>query len=262
MKINYLRISIVALLVLSFSSCSTIRVNYYSTAPKKVNNIALVSTMIDKIQQSPLPLIDAAVFNKKTNDIADQIMDLQKKSIDKFRDLIGDNLRNNFKCEVIYGDSLHKLNGYNELSEKFNFKNALRLKNDNFPLIITATDDINPFNLDNGNISIYFHNSLNYKSTIKEIAKQLNVDYIAVSVSRLASGAGYFGITGMLQLITNLYLFDSEGNLVVEASNFSKATNVSGKNIDDYNDQLHNISIIIDPMMKVVISKFKNSASK
>jgi len=132
--INF-RISTLAIIVLAFTSCSTIRVNYYGNKVVPVQKIALVSTMIGKIQQSPIPLLDAAVFNAKTNKIADQIMDMQKKAVDKYQVLVASGLKNNFNCQVIYADSLHNLPGFVVIKEKYNFKNGLRLKSDNYPFI-------------------------------------------------------------------------------------------------------------------------------
>jgi hypothetical protein len=259
--INF-RISTLAIIVLAFTSCSTIRVNYYGNKVVPVQKIALVSTMIGKIQQSPIPLLDAAVFNAKTNKIADQIMDMQKKAVDKYQVLVASGLKNNFNCQVIYADSLHNLPGFVVIKEKYNFKNGLRLKSDNYPFIFTAKDDINPFNFDNGNIDSYFRDSLNYKSTISEISKKLNTDLIAVSYSTLATGAGSFGIYGQLQLVTILYIFDKNGDLLSKSSNMSKPTNISGSDIEEYRSQLDNLSLLLDPMLIKVVTNFQNPPVK
>ena len=49
--------------------------------------MTLISTYIGKIEQPVLPLIAAAAFNAKTNKIADQIMDMQSKSVDTHREI-------------------------------------------------------------------------------------------------------------------------------------------------------------------------------
>lgn len=260
-RINF-RISTMAILVLALTSCSTIRVKYYGAKVEKVQKIALISTMIGKIQQSPIPLLDAAVFNAKTNNIADQIMDIQKKTVDKYQVLVASSLKNNFNCQVIYADTLHNMSGFVQIKDKYNFKSGLRLKSDNYPYIFTAKDDINPFKFENGNINSYFREITNYKTTISEICNKLNTDLIAVSYSSLASGAGAFGITGMLQLVTVLYLFDKDGNLVSESSNMSKTTSISGGDIDDYRAQLDNLSLLMDPMLVKVVINFQKTTVK
>jgi hypothetical protein len=203
-------------------------------------------------------LIDAAVFNQKTNSIADQIMDLQKQNVDKCQAIVASSLENNFHCKVLYADTLRNSTGYAELKEKFDFKSSLRTKNDHFPLIITAKDDINPFRFENGDVLEYFNYSADYKSIISELGKRIDTDLIAVSYSTLTiTGAGVFGIYGYLRLDTYLYLFDKYGDLISDAHTWSKPENISGNQIDEYQAQLDNLSIILEPMMDKLILKYK-----
>ena len=259
MKNTYLKVISLAIVAIAFTSCATMKVNYYGKKVDKVQNIALFSTLIGKIQQPIFPLIDAAAFNQKTNSIADQIMDLQKKNIDKCQEIIALSLKKNFKCKVLYADSLHTLDGFAELKEKVDFKNSLRIENDHYPVIISAKDDINPFRFEKGDVIKYFNNSTNYKAMVSELGKKLNTDLIAVSYSTLTvAGAGMLGIYGFLRLDTYLFLFDKDGDLISDAHSWSKPTNISGKQIDDYKAQLDNLSIIIEPMMNKVILNYQN----
>lgn len=259
MKKKYLKVMSIAIIVIAFTSCATMKVNYYGKKVDKVQNVALFSTMIGEIQQPLFPLIDAAVFNEKTNSISDQIMDLQKKNIDKCQGVVALSLKKNFNCKVTYSDSLHALAGFTELKEKFDFKNSLRTENDPYPFIVTAKDDINPFKFEKGDVVKYFNNSTNYKEIISELGKRINTDLIAVSYSNLTVvGAGMFGIYGYLRLDTYLYLFDKDGDLISDAHAWSKPTNISGKQIDEYKSQLDNLSIIIEPMMNKVIINYQN----
>jgi hypothetical protein len=257
MKNNYFKVITLAIVAIAFTSCATMKINYYGKRVDKVQDIALFSTMIGKIQQPIFPLIDAAAFNEKTNSIADQIMDLQKKNIDKCQEIVASSLKKNFNCKVLYADSLHALAGFTELKEKYDFKNSLRTENDHYPFIITAKDDINPFRFDKGNVINYFNNSTNYKIMISELGKRINTDLIAVSYSTLTvTGAGMFGIYGYLRLDTYLFLFDKEGDLISDARTWSMPANISGKQIDEYKAQLDNLSLIIEPMMNKVILNY------
>jgi len=259
MKNNFLKLMSLAITAIAFSSCATMKINHYGKKVNNVQNIALFSTMIGKIQQPVLPLIDAAAFNEKTNSIADQIMDLQKKNIDKCQGIVASSLNKNFNCKVLYADALHTMAGYVELKEKFDFKSALRIENDNYPFVITAKNDINPFRLEKGNVLKYFNSSTNYKGVMAELGKKMNTDLIAVSYTTLTVAAvGMFGIYGNLRLDTYLYLFDKEGDLISDAHTWSKPTNISGKKIDEYRAQLDNLSIIIEPMMNKLMLNSKN----
>ena len=259
MKNNYLKAMTLAILAIAFTSCATMKINYYGKKVDKVQNVALFSTMIGKIQQPLFPLIDAAAFNEKTNSIADQIMDLQKKNIDKCQEIVALSLKRNFSCKVLYADSLHALAEFAELKEKFDFKSSLRIENDHYPFIITAKDDVNPFRFEKGNVIKYFNSSTNYKAMISELGKRINTDLIAISYSNLTvTGAGMFGIYGYLRLDTYLYLFDKDGDLISDAHTWSKPTSISGKQIDEYKAQLDNLSIIIEPMMNKVIINYQN----
>ena len=257
MKTNFLKLFSLAILAIAFTSCATMKVNYSGKKLNKVENIALFSTLIGKIQQPIFPLIDAGIFNVKTNSIADQIMDLQQKNIDKCQQIVAKSLESNFNCNVLYANSLHDLPGFVELKEKYDFKNSLRIESDHFPKIITAKGDINPFKFEKGDVIKYFSNSLNYKSQIIEICKKINVDLVAVSYSTLSvTGAGMMGIYGYLRLDTYIYLFDKDGDLVSDGHSWSKPTNIAGKKIEEYRSQLDNLSIIIEPMMKKVKSNY------
>ena len=195
---------------------------------------------------------------KETDSICDQIMDLQKKNIDKCPDIVAASLKQNFKCKVLFADSLHSKPGYAELKDKYDFKSALRIENDHYPYIITATEDINPFRYEKGNVGLYFSNSANYKAIISELAKKINTDLIAVSYSTLTvAGVGMFGIYGYLRLDTYLYLFDKDGDLVSDAHTWSKPSNIGGKQIEDYKGQLDNLSLILEPMMNKVVLNYQ-----
>jgi hypothetical protein len=260
MKNNYFKVISLAIITIAFTSCATMKINYYGKKVDKVQNVALFSTMIGKIQQPLFPLIDAAAFNEKTNSIADQIMDLQKKNIDKCQEIVASSLKKTFNCKVLYADSLHTSAGFAELKEKYDFKNSLRIENDHYPLIITAKDDINPFRFERGDVIKYFNNSIIYKTMISELGKKINTDLIAVSYSTLTvAGVGMFGIYGYLRLDTYLYMFDKDGDLISDAHTWSKPTNISGKQIEEYKAQLDNLSIIIEPMMNKVILNYQNN---
>lgn len=258
MKTYFLKTISISILILLLASCATMKVKNSDKKVDKVQRIALFSTMIGKIQQPTFPLIDAAVFNAKTNSIADQIMDMQKQNIDKCREIVALSLKKTFKCDVIFGDSLQSQSGYTLLKDTYNNRNALRIDNDNYPFVITATGDINPFKFENGMVVSYFSESENYKNIISELSKKVNSDLIAISFSTLSvANVGMLGIMGTLRLDTYLYLFDNTGDLISKAHSWTKPATISGKEIDQYVSQLDNLSLIIEPMMNKIILNYK-----
>jgi hypothetical protein len=246
MKNHLLRVFFFALIASAITSCATMHIDYSGKKVNKVQSIALVSTFIGKLEQPIFPLIDAGIFNGKTNSISEQIMDNQRS------------LRKNFNCSVLYSDSLHSLKNYIDLKEKNNFRNSLRIDNEHFPIVVAASNDINPFRFENGNVLKFFAKSENCKTTISMLAKELNTDLIAVSYSNLSVlGVGIFGMDGYLRLDTHLFLFDKEGDLITHAHTWSKQTNITGKKINEYKIQLATLSSILGPMMKKVILNFQ-----
>lgn len=258
MKNKYFwKVGLLAITTIALSSCATMKIKYYGEKVPTVQNAALISTMIGQIQQPIFPLIDAGIFNSITNGIADQIMDLQKQNVDKCRNIIGKSIQKNLNCKVIYADSLNFLPAFEEMKSKYHYKNSLKLENDNYPMIILAKDDINPFKFIDGKVFSYFKTDL-YKEPLADIAQKLNLDLIAVSYSTLSVvNVGTFGIYGNLRLDTYLFLFDKDGNKISDAHTWSTPTNISGGKIRDYMQQLDNLSLIFEPMMLKIGEHFQ-----
>ncbi len=259
MKTLFLRLSLGLIIAFTLSSCSSIRVSYYGNNEEKIKSIALISTMVGKVEQSPLPLIDAAIFNGKLNKIADDIFEMEIRNVDKLRNRYAESLNTNFKAKVLFGDSLYKSSEYAQLQKKMNSKRSLDTNSERFPYIIIPKNEFNPFQFEKANVSAYFNESgKNYTQTVSEIATKLNTDLVAVSYSYITTGAGNFGINGAAQGVTYLYLFDKKGNLISSSSNFSKGTIVSGSDVNQFNDEFDNLLGIVEPMMNKVIDKFLN----
>jgi hypothetical protein len=258
---SFINISILAftfILAVAITSCSNMNITYLGKGNEKVEKIALVSTMIGKIYQPTFPLIDASMFNTKTNKIADQIMDMQKKQVTRCQDAVAKSLQKNFACTVIYGDGLIKNPSYEAFKNKYNFKSNLRIEDKNFSTVIIPSNEINPFKYNNANFGEFFDNPSNYKATAKAICDNLKTDHVAISISNLSvNGVSSFGIYGYLCLVTNIYLFNKEGELVTKASTWSQQTSMNGDNVENYKDQFSNISTILDPMLLKVALNFQ-----
>jgi hypothetical protein len=220
-----------------------------------IGNMGFFPVLIGKITRPPLPLIDAAAFNSKTNQIADQIMDMQKKTIDRMRENGATTLKKYFNCEVIFGDALHNMPSYTDLSQKYNYKSALAINDDNFPLITISSGDINPFNYVKADVPDFFKNSSNYEETIKILCSQLNLDAIAISYSKLAvTSVTAFGISGYTRLETTLYIIDKNGKMIANGTAFTKPVTIPGNDIGDYQMRLDDFPIIFEQLISKLVA--------
>ena len=244
---------------MTLSSCNVMKVtaDFSEKEVPKVEKIALISTYIGKIQKPILPLIDAGLFNKKPNAIADEIIDMQERYVDKFRENIASNIEKHFRCEVLYGDPLTALDGFSEVKKKYNFADNLYTEDDNFPVMQIASGDINPFNFKKGNVLKYLNDLAKYKNTLFQINKDLGLDFLAVSYSQLTIlSVSAFGIAGTLRLDSYLYIFDKFGDLVATGKAYSKYSSIKGKELNDYQMKIEDFSILSDPLSSKTAEKF------
>jgi hypothetical protein len=220
-------------------------------------SIALISTMIGKIIQSPIPLLDAGPFNKKTNSIAPFIIEEQVKSVDGFRESVASSMKKHINCEVLYGSALTTKPEYIEISKKYNFPDNLKIDDENFPKIQMPKDEMNPFMFDNGRkVAEYLKNEDKTKSTTSDICKLLGTDFVAVSYSSMGvQSYGWFGGHAQISLLTNIYFYDKDGNLVAKGNNISKPIRAVGDDIMDYKAVLNTLPEILDKMMVKVSKK-------
>lgn len=238
-------------------SCAPYRVMYYEKSVGKVENIVLLSTMIGRPELSPIPLVDAAIFNAKVRSKAREIAELEKKYVDQFRENLASTVKNKLNTKVIFGPNLHSMPEYIELKNKYNFPEALKIDDEHFPEIIIASGDINPFKFSKGDVKKFFEEEANYKQTIAEIAKTLNADLIIVSYSEFLTSAGAFGILGGIKLSSNLYVFNREGELVFSGIGGSDVKLTSGTNMLHYQEIFETFPTVIEPIITEVSNKLK-----
>lgn len=236
MNPKLIRFVIFTLVALILGSCATTHVQFYGKDTKKVESIALISTLIGRLKQPTFPLIDAALLNDKTNLIAYNIMEDQKKQVDKCRDTVAEQLKTHFGSEVLFGETLQNVEGFESLKTKYNFSGSLRTNNDNFPTVILSTGDINPFEYKLGNVKAYMtRENKAYREAAAAICQELNVDIVAVSYSQITiKKVGMFGGSAMLALDTFIYMFDRNGILVSQGNTSTELVQVSGDNAADY----------------------------
>jgi hypothetical protein len=260
MKKNFEKIMMLLIVVIMFSSCASLthmRVKFSSTETKKIDKMALISTYLN-IRLPVVPLLDAAIMNETTNSISDGINLLFKDNIDIMRDSVARLLQNTLKCNVIFGEALHGMPGFKEVKEKYNFEDAMANGYKNFPKIISAKDDFNPFKFEKGNVQKYFKDPNNYMTTISKICEGLNLNYIAVSLSEIAPAPGSLMSSSTLFLATYLYLFDKKGNCIASGSNFLTPIKFKASEVDGYQQSIDTFSATLRPIIKKIGTKYGN----
>lgn len=241
-----------------FFGCSTLKVTHYGKKSGKVEKIVLLYAMIDKIQQPVLPLIDASIFNGKTNSIANEIIIMQQEYADEHRDTLANILKHFFRCPVLFGKSLHEHNGFDALEENLKVEGALYTGDDNFPMIALSSGDFNPFAFHPDYIRHFFDTESNYQSIVAEIADRLGTDLVAIAYSRLqVVSVDAFGLGGKIALYSEIYLFDDQGNLITKAQNRSDSHYLGGKHPEKYAWILDNFTLIVQPMLPEIAINYR-----
>jgi len=218
MKKTLWSLGVVVSALFVLSSCSPLKVSFSSSERQKIEECALISTYLS-IQLPVLPLIDAAVMNEKTRSMSNEINLLFEESIDGMREKVASLIKGRLNCSVIYGEALHQRPGFAAFKEKNNPAGVLVTGVDDFPEVISATDDVNPFMFENGNIAKYFKEPSNYRSTVIDICKELDINYIIVTHTQLSPSPGSILLPATLFNLTSVYLFDRNGTLLASGKN-------------------------------------------
>ena len=234
MKILFYSLLIGILLTSCLSSKVIVNTPYQNGIP--IDTLNLLSVMIGPPFQPTFPLIDAASFNEKTNHLADQILDEEQKLIENYKQTLISNLD---KLLPLTTRTTRDFNTEN--ISQFIVENPLQIENKNFPIVFFSQGDLNFNEWNKGkNVNNLFRDDDEYlRASIQEVAKQLNLKNIAISFNRLSVvGVGAFGINGTLRLETYLFIYNSNGHLVVDTMGWTKPISINGREIRDYKFQL------------------------
>lgn len=218
MKKTLCSFGVVISAVFFLSSCSPLKVSFSSSENQKIEEVALVSTYLS-IQLPVLPLLDAAVMNEKTRSMSNEINLLFGESIDGMREKVATLIKERLNCDVIYGEALHQRPGFDKFKESNSPVGVLFTGVDDFPEVISAKDDVNPFLFEKGDIARYFKEPSNYKSIIASLCNELNINYVAVTHTMLSPSPGSILLPATLFNITSVYLFDKNGTLLASGKN-------------------------------------------
>ncbi len=234
---------------LLLASCATTKVSVRTdmAGPVAVDTIALASTVIGPVFQPVLPLIDAAAFNKRTNDIADDLLAEEEALVGEFRATLLEDLREHVPATFVTVGELD-----DPEVEPLRTAGTVQTENKNFPVALFAPNDLNVVAFDNAkNVERLFQSTPALQERVRTIARATNAESVIVSYNRLAVvSAQVFGTIGTLRLETHLFVFARSGQEIIEVYGFTKPTTISGKETTEYTGQLAQFPVLSEMMAK------------
>jgi hypothetical protein len=245
--------------LLTFLSIAMILSSCYSTKvlvdtrndqPIAVDTLFLVSTMIGPVEQPVFPLLDAAAFNSKTNDLADQILVEEQKIVEKYETLLIESLNARLPVVVKAGEDITSA-----LANQYRINIGIQINDKDFPVVFFSEGDINILDFDKKMDMSYIFNNVGLKRRIAKIASDLNLENVLVCYNRLCVvNVGSFGFLGDLRLESYLYLYDSDGELLMTANGRTMPTTIDGNQINQYKFQLDNFRALAHLMSSELVN--------
>ncbi|MFN2394703.1 MAG: hypothetical protein ABR597_03345 [Bacteroidales bacterium] len=231
------KITVILITALMLSSCITTKVQVNSKYPGviPIDTLNLVSVVYGPVVQPVIPLIDAAAFNGRTNKISDQILEEQKGMTEVYKKILLRNLNNRVTTYIKTGDYFT-----DETAQPYKAKEGILIDNKNFPVVWFDGEGMNLWDYGKGtNVRAIFESDPQLKSRIAKFAREMNINNVLVSFNRLAViGVGMFGSTGNIRLESYLYLYDANGNLMMDAYGWTKPSSIGGRELYEYQAQM------------------------
>jgi hypothetical protein len=211
--------------------------------------------MVGPMSQPVLPLIDAAAFNSKTNNIAHLIIEEQKKMVDVYFKNISDGLKSKTGMAVRNGKEIQTEN-----FEKNRVKTGVAIKSENFPIVIFNEGSINLFDLASvkNNMGNTFKDNEKNKNRIVQFVKEANLNNVMVSYHRLAiTGVGMFGISGYIRFETYIFIFGENGELLLDGYAWSRPRSIHGDELKEYKFELESNLDLIERLTSELAARLR-----
>ncbi|MEO0333739.1 MAG: hypothetical protein AAF223_19040 [Bacteroidota bacterium] len=236
-------ILVIGVLLTTACASTRVRVNTPYEGGIPVDSLNLVSVMLGPIWQPVLPLIDAAAFNEKTNKIADQILTEEQKRIEDYKAILVASLSEKLRSNIVTSNNFTCPE-----AEPYRVKEGVQVDNKNFPVVFFGDQDMNMLDLRKGkNIDMMFKSNKTLQANIAKYAADLKINNVLLSYNRLAViNVGMFGITGNIRLESYLFLYNAQGQLVMDTYGVVKPTSINGKELNDYKFQLDNFRVLAE----------------
>jgi hypothetical protein len=188
-----------------------------------VDKVALIATTVNF--QQPYGISGpAGIARSQFRKRADEINSIMSNNVDSLHRAVALNLKTQLGCEVLYGEELHNLTGYNDLRKKFNRADALTKEDEKFPEVVISPGDFNFLIAEtkggvlSGGRTVLL-SPAELKETIKNLCLELNVKHIAVAQFVLT------GIRTSLIFPTDTYLnytlnlYNHNGDCIATSAN-------------------------------------------
>ena len=264
-----------------FCACRTYTVNIIKKSPEKISKVALISTYIGPFEVVASTSMYSGIMAGKIQSISNDINTMFKNYVNNYRDAVGQSIKKNCNCDVLYGDALYSKPEYVALKEKFDKPQSLKIKemlgdkaNDNdsyFPEAYIAKNDINlvkkfpdpstfkwGFSKSTESVYVDYFTEMGVKAEIAEICKTLNVDYVVIDYSFLTNLYGDLLTQGQVWLHTLFFLYDKNGDCIANGYNTgngsAKGTSLNAANIEQYPDEMNKFSFYINPIITDIIN--------
>lgn len=246
----------ILIILICASSCSTLRITTkVPFKPEKSGKDALIMVMVDKVELPVLPLIDAAIFNKRPRAIANLIQEEEKKMAASFRDSLSKRITESFGMTVM---PLELMRARMDSNNIVHHAASLETGNAHFTHIILPEGEINPIDFPKGDFRTFIMTP-KMAQKAKILCQLLQVDAVAFSHSNLQIiGVTAFGAQGNLLLKTRFYMFGVDGKMLAEGEGTSKAWLIQGGDVGQYLEQLEDFNYLNQNMLNDIVGiKFK-----
>jgi hypothetical protein len=211
--------------------------------PIPIDTLNLVAVMIGPMFQPLMPISDAAAFDAKVGQVANEIIREEEERIDAFKKNLVTTLRTKLPLVVRTANELDY-----EGIDAYRVEKAVPTENAKFPLVLFGQGDISFMQygqMRNLRKEIESNNALS--TNVAAFAEKFNLSNVAISYSRLAViSVGPFGGTGKLRMETYLLVFDRRGTISVEAAGLSHPVRISGNVLRDYTTELDKYRLMHD----------------
>ena len=251
-----------------------------SGKPNTTDTIAIISTYLDIVKPT-WPIVGSKLVSISIKAVSPKLTLMMEANMPRIRRNVALLLKNNFKCVAIYGQGLQQRQGFDEIKKKFNFDPDSLKKDDGFPSIVFAKNDLNPFkfgkkedgpsaaenylNLGKGAEVLpaaitYFKVENKYKETVAKICESLNVNYIAVSytcfkITPFENNAYSKNNGDGLSIVTYVYLFNKSGVCVSFGHDESVSKVFQARQIEDYQRELNKNFLVLKPVIENMAGK-------
>ncbi|MGC5198553.1 hypothetical protein, partial [Aphanothece microscopica] len=146
-----------------------------------------------------------------------------------------------------------------EKTSAFKIEKGIQIDNKNFPVVFFGENDLNVSSFGKGkNVYEIFKNDPETKSKIKALNSALNLNNVLVSYNRIAVlNASTFGLVGNVRLESYLFLYNSNGDLIIDAYGFTKPNPIKGKELREYKTELDKFEEINGKLTQELSKYFK-----